>query len=159
MHTWKRALGVIVILLTISAISAFANGQHESGGLNGTISSIQQNSNGKTVTVALSTKNGTVTITVDKSLATAASLHVGQRIGVKGELTDGADGSKEMAAHSLDVDGTKFDSSPDTAVAEKNGGDTHDAAESGGSGEAQASHESESPAPGGHAQASVGGDN
>ena len=150
MHNRKRALVVTLILLTFGAISAFANGQHESNGLSGTITSIQPNSDGKTVTVALSTADGTVTLTVDKSLATAASLAVGQQVGVKGSLQEAADGSKEMEAHSLDVDGTTYDSSPDTAVAAKDSGDSHDAVDAGGSAEAEASHQSESPDSGGH---------
>ena len=158
MHNLKRALVVTLILLTFSAISAFANGQHEADGLSGTITSIHPNSNGKTVTVALSTKDGTVTVTVDKSLATAASLHIGQKIGVKGALQESADGSKEMEAHTLDVDGAKYDSSPDTAVAEKDNGDSHDAADAGGGGEAEASHQSESPGSGGHGSGGATGD-
>ena len=158
MHSLKRALVVTLILLTFSAISAFANGQHEASGLNGTITSVQPNSNGKTVTVALATKDGTVTVTVDTSLATAASLHVGQKIGVKGDLQESADGSKEMEAHSLDVDGAKFDNSPDTAVAEKNGSDSHDAAAAGGSGEAEASHQSDGADSGGHGSGGASGD-
>lgn len=123
MHNLKRMFLAVGILLVFGAFAAYANGQGESSNVRGTVTKIQPTANGNSVNVTVSTKSGSYTVTVDQSVVNNASLQVGQSISLKGAIHRNADGSKDVNATELEVDGKQY-SVPQQPATAGNGSDS-----------------------------------
>lgn len=108
MHNLKRLLPVLLAFFVVSAFAAYANGQGESSKVSGSIVSISQPTANGQVNVVLNGTNGTYTISVDQHLVTAAGLTVGKTINLTGTVHSASDGTKEVNANTVEVDGHQY---------------------------------------------------
>ena len=141
----KNKLLILVSIILLSTVSAFAGGQSEHAvTLPGTVVSVTNDANG-TATIVLSTKGKTVSVTIPQRTAAKLDLRVGKRLTVKGAARDdkakGSDGT-DVKVEAVEQDGVEHavETERDHSAADQKSRDSGDHKE----GSSGGSHEKES---------------